>query len=360
MTLHAGDFADTLVAILEDLDRLKFSQIMQSLQTYEVMGKWLKKDKMTFQGGRAIKRTIADKTLGAARRVGLFDSDEILHGDHLVDLTVPWVHRNTHWSVEYRKDILMDRGKSKVQDVVVPRRIGAIVDMADLLEADGWSAPTGSSDSTATYGLPYYVVGNATTGFNGAGYYDNDAGAAATAVAGITLSPDHTNYQNYTSTYTNMTYDDAVYEMRLAHEEMRFVSPIDHAQIRKDLEGRYRIYCDTVTKLRFEDVARQQNENVGDDVDAKNGKATFRGHPIIKVPYLDSNIIYTGANAAMTTPIYMIDHSSFEPVVLAGDYLREKVTMAPSQSNITVTNVWLTFNFLCTNRRSNGVIYVAA
>jgi len=69
------------------------------------------------------------------------------------------------------------------------------------------------------------------------------------------------------------------------------------------------------------------------------------------VPKLDSD---------SQNPVYGVDHSTFYPVCLTGDYLREsEAKPAPSQHNVFQVFVDLTYNYLCIDRRRNWVLATA-
>ncbi len=355
MALHAGDFADLVVGTLNDLERLKFSQIAQDLQDYEVMGKWLKKDRVIKDGGRGIQRSLMLHLEDVANHVGLLDEDDISIGDHLADITVPWVHARTGWAFEFRSDVLMNKGKSLVQDSIQPRRINAMIKMADLLEAAGWACPSSTTDADVPYGLPYWVVYNATTGFTGDSALDSTDTTYSTAGISTVTYP---NWMNYSANYSDASYADLINKMRLAHLEMNYKSPTSVPQLRGPLGQRYRIYCSYTTQLAIEDVARSQNDNLGPDVAEMDGTTVFKGIPIKGIAHIEENGISApvrGSATSLTNPVYMVDHKSFYPVVLKGDYLRETVKPAPHQVNVTQTFVWLTYNFICIDRRRNAV-----
>ncbi|NQV06799.1 hypothetical protein HQ535_09615, partial [bacterium] len=57
-------------------------------------------------------------------------------------------------------------------------------------------------------------------------------------------------------------------------------------------------------------------------------------------------------------PIYCIDHGTFKLYCRQGVYLREsKPATAPNQHNTSVVFVDLSYQYLCLNRRANGVLY---
>ena len=117
----------------------------------------------------------------------------------------------------------------------------------------------------------------------------------------------------------------------------------------------------------MEDIGEAQNENLGRDlasVEAGAGadigsvdmQLVFRRHPIIWVPQLDDTSVYTAA----TNPVYAIDHSTFYPVVLKGDYLREgDAEKVPNQHNVFRVFVDLSYNYMCIDRRRNALFATA-
>jgi hypothetical protein len=355
----SGDIADFVAGTLKDLGPLKFAQIAQTLQSYPVLGKWLKKDRLTFDNGNGIQRNLMSKLSNQASHVGLLDTDTYDIPDLMVQLNVPWKHAQTKWGFIYQTDILMNSGRSAVFKVVEPRRLDALISLAEELEAKAWSAPN-LADTTEPYGVPFWVVANATTGFNGGLPGDH------TTVAGVNLV-DHPNFKNYTARYTNVTKPDLIKKMRTGMRKMSWQSPVSHADYRSGSGQKMQLYTNETTVASLEDLGEAQNENLGRDlasVEAGAGKdigtvdmqLVFRRHPIFWVPQLDDTAVFTAA----TNPIYCIDHSTFYPVVLKGDYLREgDAKEVPNQHNVYRIFVDLSYNYMCLDRRRNAIFATA-
>lgn len=337
--LTALDFADLVAATLYDLGPPRFQQIAQNLQDYEVFTKWFKKDKVVFDSGIGIQRNLMARLSGAASHVGLMDEDQVNIPDLLEQLQIPWRHATTSWGLIYQES-LMNRGRALIVKVIKPRRAAAMIDLVEELEEKAWDSPPSSSNKTLPYGIQYWVVPNATTGFNG-GYPSGHS-----TVGGVDLT-DAPNFKNYTDIYTDITKADLIKKLRKAHRKIRFKSPITIQDYRGSKGERYRLYTNESTLSSLEDVGEAQNENLGRDLASMDGTITFRNHPIIWVPQLDSNT---------NGPVYMIDHSTFYPVVLRGDYLRESQNKAPNQHNIVQYFIDLTYNFLCVDRRRNAIL----
>jgi len=342
MPLTATDIGDLVNGSLYELGRLKFQQIAQNLQEYEVFSSWFKRDRVAFDSGIGIQRTLMTKLTGAAKHVGLMDTDTVTIKDVIEQLQVPWRHAQTSWGFIYQ-ETMMNRGKALIYNVIKPRRAAAMIDLVEEIEDKAWSAPT-ASNKTEPYGLPYWVVKNSVTGFTG------DVPAGHTTVGGIT--PSNTpKFKNYSGQYVSVTKADLVKKLRTAHRKCGFKSPITIQDYRGTKGQRYRNYVNETTISSVEEVGESQNENLGRDIASLDGTITFRNHPIIWIPKLDADT---------TNPWFGVDHSTFYPCCLSGDYLREsEVKASPNQHNVYQVFVDISYNFICLDRRRNWVLSTA-
>ena len=357
------DVADLVQSILPNLDRMHWEQIAQDIQDYEIMSHWLKDDKIFFGDGLYIKKNLLSQLSGAASHTGMTDTDDVDIPDLMDDLQVPWRHAQTKWGYHYQTDILMNRGKSRINDTIKPRRCAAMIDLAQELEQKAWQVPN-SSDKLNPYGLPYWIVYNAVTGFTG-GYPTGPDGVTHATIAGLNLS-DSPKFKNYSANYTDVSKVDLLKKMRTALRKTNFKSPVTAEDMSTKRGKDRRYYTDEVTISAFEDVGEAQNENLGRDLAPMtagvgkghggltevDGTLTFKKNPIIWVPQLDDVAVFTAA----VNPVYQVDHGVFYPYCLKGDYLRETGPfMAPNQHNFWRVFTDLTYNFLCANRRRCAV-----
>lgn len=355
--LQAADVADVVIGTLRNLGRMKFQQIAQNLQQYEVMAQWFRKDKMTFQSGRGINRQLMNKLSNQARHRGLLDTDAGDIPDLLDQITVDWRHADTKWVIVYQTDILMNSGEELVTNVIQPKRADAMISLAEELEEKAFAIAS-SSNKTDPWGLPYWIVTNSSTGFNGG------APSGHTTVGGVDLS-DSPTFKNYTAQYTNVSKSDLIKKMRSGHRKVRWKSPVNIDDYRQMAGPDFRIYCKEATLSSFEDIGEAQNENLGRDLAPMGGvrdvryvndTIVFRKIPIINAWQLDDSA-FTAAN----NPVYMVDHTTFYPVCLKGDFLRESPPeKAPGQHNVWRVFVDLTYNYICIDRRRNAVFDTAA
>jgi hypothetical protein len=217
-------------------------------------------------------------------------------------------------------------------------------DLIVLFETQFWSKPSTSSDKLNAFGIPYWVVKNASTGFNGGNPTGFSSGAG-----GISSST-YTQWANYTAQYTDVTKEDLIVKMRTAAAKTGFVNPVMFPDTnRGDRFSHMTTYSVIATMER---ILETQNDNLGNDVASKDGQVMFRGNPVEWVPYLDSN--------DSQNPIYGINWGVFQPIFLSGWYLRE-TPPTPSQDMHTVVSVHIdsTYNFRCTDRRRMSVIATA-
>lgn len=339
-SLHAQDIADMLLSTLKDLGRLKFQQIAQNLQDYEVVPKLFKKERVTFSSGFGIQKDLLTKLTDSASHVGLHHVDTVNISDVLDQMNITWVHATNNWSHEVREK-LMNKSPAKIVDQIQARRKSAQISMVELMENAFFGTPD-AGNSLIPFGLKYWIVKNATTGFNGG------AATGFTTVAGIDLSlvP---KFKNYTTQYTDVSADDLIKKLRTMVRKVGFQSPVSIPDFRRGRGQRFRIYLNEGTISDMEDLAVAQNDRLGRDLAPMDDVTSFKRNALVWVPKLDAD---------STNPLYFVDLSVFYPVVLKGDYFRETVKMAPNQHNTVVVHTDLTYNYICVDRRRCGVAYV--
>ena len=339
--LHTSDILDLVKGTLRQLGRMKFQQIAQDIQDFEVFRRWWKKEKIVVTDGYGLQYNLMARLTNTARHVGLNTEDRTTIADVMEQLVVPWRYVNDSWGFNY-VETLQNAGESMVFNIMKPRRAGCILNLAKEIETKAWSAP-GASNVLDPYGVPYWVVKNATTGFNG-GYPSGHS-----TLAGVNLS-NAPNFKNYTFQYVNVSKADAIKKLRTAHRLCQWISPVGDEGYRNGNGQKLRWYMNEATLSNFEDTGEAQNENLGKDVASMDGTITLRSLPCIYIPYLDSDT---------TNPIYGIDHSTFWPVVLKGMFLFEHDPIRdPLKHNWYSVQVDSAYNYVCVDRRRNIVGYV--
>jgi hypothetical protein len=342
-TLTIEQILDNTKATMKNQGKLSVAQIAQSLTDYPMASHFLRRNKMKITGGTSIDHDLLVRTLGSAQMKGLYSQDNYNVGDILEKINVPWRHLNTYWAFEER-EVAMNSSKEKIVDLIGARRTAAQLDQVELLETQLWSKPTDSNDKLDMFGIPYWLVKNATTGFNGG----NPSGFSSGA-GGVDSSTE-TTWANYTAQYSNVSKSDAIAKMKTARRKTRFKSPVGKQAFRAGAGDRYRIHTSDPVVDDMENLGEAQNENIGKDLHEFDGMMTFGRNPVVYTPQLDSD---------STNPIYMINYDTFVPFYLKGFFMKEaSPRISPESHNTIVVDVDTSLNLLCTNRRLNTVLYV--
>jgi len=352
--LSDEDIADLTKSTQKDLGWLKFGQIAQRRQHYEAFDRLFRKDRVQVDGSTGIKRTLMLDHSGAAKHVGLHATDNVNIGDVLATMEETWAHTQTYYGWE-RREVLENIGKGKIVDLMDVRRTDGMLSLIELIEDAFWDKPATSADKITPKGVPYWIVWNATEGFNG-----GDPAGFAAGAGGITTASQR-RWKNYSGAYVAITRSDLIRKMKKSYRQTRFMSPISVPDFRRGKGDQYRHYMNDTSIGAFEEAIEEQNDNLGTtevapvgsrDVSSMDGVPTFRRNPMIWVPKLDEDA---------SDPIYSINWSTFGIYFLKGDYLRESdPALVANQHNDWVVFIDLTWQPVCVDRRRNSVFAKSA
>lgn len=344
MALQASDIGDLVALTQRELGRMKWTDISLSLQNYTAMPNLLRTEKVEFGSGQGIQWNVQVRNAGLARNVGLYETDNVNVQDVIVQANIPWRHTTVSYAIE-RREQAMNREPARIVELVKVRRHTALNDLAEIMEQNFWTKPTDSTDTVKPFGVPYWVVKNTSTGFNGT----NPSGF--TSGAGNISSSTYTAWANYTAQYTSVTKDDLIRKLRGAMTKTDFRAPNPHPDYARS-GPRYGLYTNYDVLQPMEELLEAQNQNLGNDLASKDGMVIFRRTPVTWVPYLDSDT---------SDPVYGLDWSVFYPCFLSGEYMNEMV-MPPSDRQHTVVNTHIdnSYNFKCADRRRNFVVSLSA
>ena len=349
--LSARDYFDNVNATLDDLGPLKAEDIAQSAQDYPLYRRWFSKENregIIGGNGIGVRRNLLNRMPDTAAHVGWADPDEVTIEDLTDTLQMDWVHAKQSWGVVYQTDVLMNGNSTaeKIFDVVKARRQQCLLNLAEEIEEKAWSAPSSSSDKRNPWGITYWIVKNATVGFNGG------APSGHTTVGNVSLT-DSPNFKNYTGTYSlgsAFGKQNGIKQARTAMRKCKFRSPIPKMDYTPEMD-KFCCYINDTTTEVAEEVGESQNENLKSDLAPSQyavESLRIRGRPFIWAPELDGDT---------SNPIYGVNHSTWEVRYLEGDWFRQSNKEASTQHNVREFFIDLTYNFLCYNRRKNFVIY---
>lgn len=316
-----------------------FLDMQTDLTDHVAVREMWKNRKKTFEGGLDWEFEAMMDHNHSARTVGLYEQDGSSENDVMKDGRVAVRHVNAHYIYDLHLPAFQ-RGGTAIVDLVQTKYTGMMVSFYELLEEILWSKPTDSGDDKTPYGIAYWVVKNAVEGFHGgnpAGFTEGRAGIS-------TL--DFPRFANWTGQYAAVSKEDLIRKMRRAHRKIQFRSPVSHAT--PDLGSmKNGIYTNDAVIGLIEEILEAQNQNLGNDVASKDGKAMFKSTPLVYAPKLDDD---------STNPVYMLDWKWLAIGVMAGweNNLSEPY-MVPGKHLVRRVDLDASLNMICTDPRRQAV-----
>ena len=345
MGLSYSQLADAVALTQEHLiKRGAFLDMQTDLQDHVLVRElWKGRNKKAFSGGHPWRFDAQIDHNHSAKFVGLYETDASAFGDTMIHGTVEPRHVNAHYVYDLREPDLQ-KGPEAIVDYVKTKQIAMHVSLFELLEETLWGKPADSTDLKTPFGVAYWILRNATEGFNAenpVGFAGGRAGIDST-VAG------QARWANYGGSYATLDKTDAIRKMRRMAKKIRFRSVVSHSQPELGT-SKNGIYANCETALLLEEILEAQNMNLGNDLDSKGGKTVFKSRPITEVPYLDADT---------TNPIYFIDWKWMQLGTVKGweNNLTEPYRVG-DKHNVRRVDLDATMQLICTNLRRQGVLY---
>lgn len=344
MSLTQDQILDIAKHVTAEYNKGKIVNIMPTLQRHEIFGRVMKQNTVSYQGGSTINMSLLTSfPSGATEDIGLYHKDEPTVPDLATSMSVPWRWTRTNYSWD-EGELALVNGDNKIADLLKSREMGAVTSRASHYETRGWSSPSSSTNKLQPWGIPHYVVKNATEGF----YGQNPSGWSDTAgIDAIT----ETRWRNRTGTYSVVSRDDLIYKLRDAMLDCAFMPVTSGEELKGGSGQQYRMYTNKTVFLKVQDLMRGQNDNLGVDLANMEGSTLLNGSPFVYVPYL---------NADTQNPVYGINFSCFHVAVNSRMWEKRNVAVAAAgQSSVFTTFINSMWNMICTNRREQFVLYAA-
>ena len=358
------DALDLWKTTRENYPWLNKFDVLQERHDYPVMNRWCQEKKTTFLGGTQIIHDVMLDDSGAAQMilpnaVRTYDVDNVM-----AQINVPWRQINSFYVTNFQ-EMSRNRGSGqRLVNLLDVRRTDSAYSLANKLEDIAWKTPASSTDNVNPYGVPYWVtpittaqVSAGTTGHIGANPYYLDGNAIAnTGGIDASTSP-NSRWRNYVDVWSNNTFEmtetDVEKVVKMMYE-INFKPPRNATDIENGFTDRFRFYTSLVVLLAMEKKARLNNDSLGADLGRFAGSTVVRGIAVERVDSLDeADLLPNG----VTHPFFALNHDAFMPFVMEGDFFRETGPMNDvAQPDTFITNVDMQFNFICRNRRQQGVI----
>jgi len=265
--------------------------------------------------------------------------DRTQMSDDFQHASCPW--RKTQVSYSFLEEqIDFNMGPLQIVNLVKAKEQGADFDWIEGMEEDFWSFPS-AGDTNNYRSLPYWVVKNATEGFNGGtatGYSDTGG------LSGTTWP----RWNNWSAQYTTISLDDLIKKCRTMAERTNFKPPVSGVPDLGATGPTRAYYTNLSVKQTFEDILDSRNDDLGTDIAKNDNETMFRKAPVEYVPMLNSDT---------TNPIYQLNWNVFKLMVRQRWWQRRTVLKPwPGQRNQVAVFKDTYANFACYNRRLCGVI----
>ena len=348
--------ADLINGTYQRIEKLSILQIAQTYNDYVFINRLFDPKKTIVKSGRSIARNMITQRERAAYHTQPFGNDSIEWQDVTARQEVPW-RRTTRPMIFDEYEDILNSGPDELFDTMKVKEINNALDLCELIEEDIHTKPADSTDTTTPWGIPMYLVENATDGFNGG----NPAGF--TTVAGINRSTAGNEYhKNYTFTWAGYNFeDDGVVEKLIkACDYTKFKAPriasLDGKGVGEP-QGMDRMFlCNRTPFVELRRLLRAQNDDLGKDLDPFADGAVLRQNPIVWVQQMD-----TGRAAVSHDTIRMVDWKWLYPVVTKGVFFRRhEAKPHPTKHNAMVVWTDLQWNLWGENFRRMAVGYKAA
>ncbi len=336
--IQAENILDLVADTLKDLGKPKFTDISSNIQDHVAVKRLIRKNRHVLDSGVGIQFNVLVAQSNAARTMSLGESDNVNFVDGMVQASTVWRHAGTSYAI-IGQVMAMNREPARIVDYVKQQRIMALISLAELMESLFWAAPS-ATDSKTPLGLPYWVVKNATKGFNGGqltGY---------TTTAGLS-STTYPNWSNWTGPYTAVSRDDFLVQAREACTKTNFQPPTDGIPTPNTGDD-YGHYTNYAVIQPLEQILESQNDNLGSDIASMDGKVMLRRVPVVWVPWLDRDT---------TNPFYSLNWGWFKTYILKDWWMKEtNIQYTPGQHATASHFIDCSFQWLSKNRRCHSVL----
>lgn len=317
--LQLENLADITTDTLRDLGRKRIVDLTTSLRRFVALPALMQKNRITFGSGYGTRWQIMfASSVDHARFVPLFSRDQVGAGDVMKYATMNFRHMEWSWGFD-EHEVDANMGENQIVDLIKSRDFAAEMKGYELVESAIWSCPS-ASDEISPHGIPYHIVQNDTTGFNGghASGYSDWAGLSRTTYPLL---------KNYTFRYDEISKLDLIRKIRDAAYEVDFESPVKNPSM-ATYEGPpdYGMYTVRAVVRAFEEACEDQNMNLGNDVASKDGMSMILRHTITPVPQLDAT--------TTNQPWYGINWGAFKTAIKTPWWMKTKRVSASGQHNV--------------------------
>lgn len=325
-----------------------FTVICRDLQDY-LVARWFAEKRDKQKTGSRCSWSLMYRKGSSAKHADWMEKDSVSIQNTTRMGYAQWTHFtfNVAW---FRQELLMVMNDaSALFDLMAARHASEYIGaLEDELEPKLWGAPVSEEDAKNTpMGIPFWIQKDPTTTPGGAWNGGNPSGFTSGA-GGVDVAS-YPGWKNWTAGYTDISNADLFRVLRYSFAKLNFKKPriLNKGQSEMNTK-RTHIYCGLDSKLDAVDAARNNNDSIGWDLGAGDMEAKFYGHELEYVPYLDND---------SDAPFYLVNEDTLYPITLKGDRFRESEPMISNDHhNCYAVYTDLTYQYVCDNRKANGVV----
>jgi len=351
-TWTAQSFTDLVNSTLPAIRKDKLNDIATDLRRYHAAQKLLKMGgdgpewrNRKIRGGLYYPVNYITAGDDNARNIGFFEPGNFNQTDGTIAGQVGWRFLRTG-AVYDRKQALVNSDENAIFDFIGTKEYQMEIGFVNLVEANVWDGPSGSTDDKTPFGfLKYWLAYNATTGFYGgnhASFTSGPAGLSATT---------YTRLKHYTAQYTTVDDADLVAKMFDAINLTGFMG-IPNKPIKGDASDNRNLEIDTTYdtwSALYRLLEAKSDGVVRKDLVLNNGQVMFWNLPVIEVPYLT-------ANHSTSDPVMILDWSDIAVVGLSGADVDQTYREIQAQPGVFERYKERSANIVMHNRRRQTLI----
>jgi hypothetical protein len=297
--------------------------------------------------------------------------------------TVNWAKAHTSYSYDI-DEVNVNSSATEVYNLLKSRRANSQVELGDLLEPRGWTAPDSASDNLNPFGVfawlappgaSYGTTGS--EGFIGGKTYYLSASSTTAAISPGGIDPTASGNQgwnSYTANYgggaaasvagTAQAVTSTVIDyLGSAMRRTAFVAPLKAENVMDMKFNKLRIFTDNEVIKQLEKIARLSDDQLGYDLGKYNGLTTYKRFPLLYVSWLESTDQYGNTNPYFNAycsgvhPIVGINFNHFKCFALKDCYFRELPPMNDVQTpNVFTIHLDLQYCYIVNNRQRAGFL----
>lgn len=348
MAVLLPDQLDDFVNLtLKNFKRKRWVDLSLDYQDYIFASKMFSnKGKDPEKGGSHLNWKVQLTNTGTMRDSELYDIDQTAVTDLTSEAEIPWSKQTVNFSYDVDEDVMQTDRETIISEIKI-REHAMYNDFFDGMEERLWGFPASTTSSPRPpSGVPYWIVKNATEGFNG--------GAPSGHTLVGNLSPTtYANWRNYTFAATDVSRDDFIEKAIKACEFTKFKAPRKYAELGgQGTESDWGFYTTYRLLQQLEKYLQSSNDNLGVDIAKYAGQVMLKGNGVTWVPYLETN--------DTQDPFYGINWKVFQYFFRKGRHmLRQPPDKKYGQHTVRVVHMDNWGNFACYNRRRCFVGYFA-